>query len=453
MSKSTRVGIVSLGCPKNQCDAELMLAKIIAAGYEIVDEPGKAEVVIINTCGFIQSAKEEAIEEILEAVSRKKDGEKDKSGLNKKIIVTGCLPERYRDEIEKEFPEIDGILSIGASQQVVEAINTVLSDKKAVMLPDNTKHNMEGERVLSTLPHYAYLRIADGCDNNCSYCAIPIIRGKFRSRKLENILDEAENLVRQGVKELVLIAQDTTRYGLDIYGRLALPELLEKLCELEGVKWLRLLYCYPQNITDELINVIKNREKVVKYLDIPIQHSNREILAAMNRKDTPQQLSELFSKLRRDIPSIILRTTVIVGFPGESEEQFNELCEFVNDVKFEHLGCFPYSQEEGTSAARLPEQTDESERLARADIINEQQAIRAAAFFSTLVGKEYEIVVEGYDRYLSMFFGRGYMFAPEIDGMVYFKADKLSGGNLKIGDFVKVKITDSLENNLIGEIV
>ncbi|MCL2637543.1 MAG: 30S ribosomal protein S12 methylthiotransferase RimO [Oscillospiraceae bacterium] len=438
---TAKVGIVSLGCPKNQCDAELMLDKIAKAGFALVSEPGLADVVIINTCGFIQSAKEEAIAEILEAVARKNDG------FNKKIIVTGCLPQRYKEQMESEFPEVDAILGIGKNDDIVEAINSVLLDKKLSAFTAPEELNMEGERLLSTLPHYAYLRIADGCDNRCSYCAIPLIRGKYRSRKLENIVAEARELVANGVRELVIISQDTTNYGADLYGELKLPALLNQLCEIKEIKWLRLLYCYPDKVTDELISVMKNQEKIVKYIEMPIQHCNGEILRAMNRSGNEQSLWDLIAKLRTEMRDIIIRTTVIAGFPGESEEQFTELAEFLNSVRFERLGCFAYSEEEDTAAAEM-EQVDAKERLYRAEIINEQQEIRMGEFYAEQVGKTFEVVVEGFDKYFDVYFGRSYMYAPEIDGMIYFE-----GKDLQISDFVNVKIKDVIDNNLIGEVV
>ena len=440
-AKVGKIGIVSLGCPKNQCDAELMLEKIVSAGFGLVSEPGLADVVIINTCGFIQSAKEEAIAEILEAVARKEDG------INKKIIVTGCLPQRYKEQMESEFPEVDAILGIGKNDDIVEAINSVLLDKKVCAFTEPEALNMEGKRLLSTLPHYAYLRIADGCDNNCSYCAIPLIRGKFRSRKLENIVAEARELAEKGVRELVIISQDTTNYGADLCNGYTLSELLNRLCEIEEIKWIRLLYCYPDKVTDELIQTMKKQEKIVKYIVIPIQHCNEEILRAMNRKGNEQTLWDLIAKLRNEIRGIVIRTTVIAGFPGESEEQFTELAEFLNNVRFERLGCFAYSEEEDTKAAGF-EQVDEKERSHRAEVINEQQEIRMGEFYAELVNREFEVVVEGYDRYFEMYFGRSYMYAPEIDGMIYFK-----GKNLKTSDFVNVKITDVIDNNLIGEAI
>ena len=435
-----KVAMVSLGCPKNQCDAELMMDRISKAGYKLVPEAGLADVVVINTCGFIQSAKEEAIEEIMEAINRKNDG------INKKIIVTGCLAQRYTEQMDEEFPEIDCVLGLGCNGDIVQAIEDVMRDKRIIKGSTPDAHDMEGDRLLSTMSHYAYLRIADGCDNRCSYCAIPYIRGAFRSRKMENIIEEARSLAERGVKELILIAQDTTRYGLDLYKRLALPELLDKICEIDGIKWIRLLYCYPERITEELIDCIKRQEKILPYLDVPIQHCDKDILKAMNRTGDRHSLWDLFAKLRTEIPNLILRTTLITGFPGETEDQFVELAEFVNSIKFEHMGCFAYSAEEGTPAAEMDNQIPNPEKEHRCEILTEQQEVRFADFCTEQVGKTFETVVEGYDRYFEMYFGRNYMYAPEIDGMVYF-----TGKNLKTGQFVNVKITDSVDNNLIGE--
>lgn len=443
MAEVVKVGMVSLGCPKNQCDAELMLAKIADAGFKIVNEAGLADVVVINTCGFIQSAKEEAIEEIMEAINRKNDG------INKKIIVTGCLAERYQKQMDEEFPEVDAVLGIAKNDDIVEAINSVLLDKRVIAFGDKLCHNMEGKRLQSTLPHYAYLRIADGCSNCCSYCAIPLIRGKMRSRKMENIIGEAKTLAADGVKELVIVAQDVTAYGIDLYKKYALPELLRELAKIDGIKWIRLLYCYPERITDELIETIKSEEKVLNYLDIPIQHCSKEILHAMNRRGDEDSLRELFAKLRREIPNIVLRTTLITGFPGETEEQFTRLAEFVNDIKFERLGCFAYSAEEDTPAAEMPYQVDEGERQRRADIIMGEQEIRMSEYYADFADKTLEVVCEGFDRYSDMYFGRSMHFAPEIDGMIYFTSQKENRPT--IGDFIDVKITDVLENNLLGE--
>lgn len=440
--KEIKVGMVSLGCPKNQCDAEIMMNKIRKAGFKLVEEAGLADVVVINTCGFIQSAKEEAIEEIMEAINRKADG------INKKIIVTGCLAQRYPQQMDEEFPEVDGVLGLGYNGDIVKTINAVLADRRVIKKSPLGEYSIEGERLLSTMPHYAYLRIADGCSNCCSYCAIPYIRGKFRSRPMENIVEEAKSLADKGVKELIVIAQDTTRYGQDLYGELKLPELLDKICEIEGIKWIRLLYCYPERITDELIETIARQEKILHYIDVPIQHCNRKVLKDMNRQGDQQTLWDLFAKLRNKIPDIVLRTTLITGFPGETEEQFVELAEFVNSVRFEHLGCFAYSAEDGTPAAEMPNQIPRSEKEHRAEVINEQQEVRVGDFCLEQVGKIFETVVEGYDRYFEMYFGRNYMYAPEIDGMIYF-----TGKRLEVGSFVSVEITDSVENNLIGKVV
>lgn len=437
-----KVGVVSLGCPKNQCDAELMLAKIADAGYKIVPEAGLADVVVINTCGFITSAKEEAIEEIMEAINRKNDG------INKRIIVTGCLAQRYQEQMDTEFPEIDGVLGIGRNDAIVETIEKVLAGERVIDFGNVENHNMEGKRMQSTLSHYAYLRIADGCDNCCTYCAIPQIRGRFRSRKIEDIVKEAETLVNGGVKEFVVIAQDTTRYGEDIYGKLALPDLLRELVKLD-VKWIRLLYCYPERMTDELIDMIASEPKICKYIDLPLQHCDAEILKDMNRTGDRASLTALVEKLRARIPGLTLRTTFITGFPGETEAQFTELAEFANEIKFDRLGCFAYSQEDGTPAADFPNQVDEREREHRAEIIMEQQEIRVTEAQQALVGTETEVVCEGYDRLFEMYFGRDASYAPEIDGMIYFSAKR----RLRTGEFIKIRFTDSLDNNLIGKML
>lgn len=441
MSEKIKVGMVSLGCPKNQVDAELMLSKITNEGFELVNEAGLADVVIINTCGFIQSAKEEAIQEILEAASRKEDG------INKKIIVTGCMAQRYTKEIEEEFPEVDAIVGLGQNRNIVDAIREVLADKRVVLEGKISEHDLEGSRLLTTMSHYAYLRVADGCSNCCTYCAIPLIRGKFRSRPMENLIEEAKGLVKNGVRELVLIAQDTTRYGYDLYGRLALPDLLNKLCEIPDVKWIRLLYCYPERVTDELIDVIKTQDKIVKYMDIPFQHVNKDILKRMNRTGDRESLSALIQKMRKEIPGLVLRTTFITGFPGETKEQFEELADFVKEMKFERMGCFPYSQEEDTPAANFPDQVPEQERIDRMEALMAQQDIIMEQFYQTFVDKELEVLCEGYDRLLEMYFGRSAMYAPEIDGMIYFTSSK----KCRVGQFLNVKITDVSDNNLLGE--
>ncbi len=441
-NKDIKVGMVSLGCPKNQCDAELMLAKIEEEGYKLVPEAGLADVVIINTCGFIQSAKEEAIEEIMEAINRKNDG------INKKIIVTGCLAQRYQEQMDDEFPEIDGVLGIGRNDAITETIQKVMNGERVIDFGSLEDHNMEGKRFQSTLPHYAYLRIADGCDNCCTFCAIPQIRGHFRSRRKESIVKEAEILVKNGVRELIVIAQDTTNYGIDIYGKYALPDLLRELVKLD-VKWIRLLYCYPERMTDELIDMIANEPKICKYIDLPLQHCNAELLHDMNRTGDRDSLTLLIKKLRGRIPGLTLRTTFITGFPGETEEQFTELAEFANDIKFERLGCFAYSQEDDTPAADMPNQVDEREREHRAEIIMEQQEIRVTDMLEAINGTETEAVCEGYDRLSEMYFGRDASYAPEIDGMIWFTSKR----KLRTGEFVKIRFTDFIDNNPIAEVI
>jgi len=439
----TKIAVVSLGCAKNQVDAELLMARLDDAGYEFAEEPGLSDIVLLNTCGFITAAKEEAIEWLNELITLKEEG------TIKHIVVTGCLSERYREEFVEEFPEVDAVVGISEYEGIADVFKRVQEGEKVVTFGEKEKHTMEGRRILSTEPYYAYMRIADGCDNHCTYCAIPQIRGKFRSRPMENIVEEARGLAKKGVKELILIAQDTTRYGLDLYGELALPKLLNKLCELD-FKWIRLLYCYPERITDELIKVIKDQPKIVKYLDIPLQHCDKDILKRMNRKGDESSLRELIAKLRREIPGITLRTTFITGFPGETEEQFNRLGEFARDMNFERMGCFAYSEEENTPAAKYPDQVDEDVREHRKEILEEQQDARVADMYAAKIGNTTEVVVEGYDRFVELYFGRDASFAPEIDGMIYF-----SSGDKKpyVGQFVKVKLNRVVENNLVGEMV
>ena len=442
-----KVAVVSLGCAKNQVDAEQMMAKLAAAGYAFVEEPGLSDIVLLNTCGFITAAKEEAIDWLNELITLKNEG------TIKYIVVTGCLSERYREEFEREYPEVDAVVGISEYSRIADifAEMTRAHDGQICRYGKKEDHSMEGERIVSTLPHYAYLRIADGCDNCCTYCAIPQIRGRFRSRPIENIVAEAKALAEDGVRELVIIAQDTTRYGLDLYGKLSLADLLNELCKIDKLKWIRILYAYPERITDELIDVIANREKIVKYLDIPLQHCDGEILKRMNRKGDEDSLRALVAKLREKIPGITLRTTFITGFPGETEEQFNRLGEFAEEMKFERMGCFAYSEEEGTAAAKMPDQIDEELREHRKEILEEQQDTRVAVMYDSMVGSTAEVVVEGYDRYLEHYFGRSAMFAPEIDGLIYFTAPE--GKAPRVSDFVTVKFNDVLDNNLLGEIV
>ncbi len=437
-----KVAMVSLGCAKNRVDAEMMIYKIREAGYTLEEDPGKADVSIVNTCGFIESAKQESIEEILELGKLKEEG------TIKHIIVTGCLAERYKEEIAKELPETDAVIGLGANGDIVKALEDVLAGTRHLSFPDKSLMPLSGKRLQSTPQHYAYLRVADGCDNRCTYCAIPLIRGAFRSRKMEDILDEAKSLAQRGVRELNVIAQDTTRYGEDIYGKLMLPELLKKLAEIEGIRWIRLLYCYPDRITDELIDTIATEEKVVKYIDLPLQHANGRVLRAMNRRGDRESLTALIGKIRERIPGVVLRTTLIAGFPTETEEEFDECAEFAKEIAFERLGCFAYSTEEDTPAAELP-QVDEDERRFRANAIMEQQQYIMEQYNEKQLGKTVEVLVEGFDRYAECFFGRSAADAPEVDPNVFFTTET----PVQIGDFVNVKITDILDCDLIGEVV
>lgn len=435
------VGMISLGCPKNQIDAEIMLADLKKRGFELVGDAALAEVVIINTCGFIESAKNEAIEQILEMGLLKKEGR------IKKIVVTGCLAERYQKDIAASLPEVDVILGIGSNALLCDAIlKSFEEDSLIESYGEKTALKIEGDRVLTTLPFYAYLKIAEGCDNRCSYCAIPEIRGPFRSRELESVISEAKSLAKAGVKELVLVAQDTTRYGLDLYGKPMLSALLYELNKIEELKWIRILYAYPEMIDDDLILAIKECDKVVKYIDIPIQHADDEVLKRMNRRSSRESLYTLFAKLREEIPEIVIRTSLIVGFPGESEEQFENLCTFLKDVKLERVGCFAYSREEGTPAAEFDEQIETEIAERRAEIVMTAQSRVVDEYNEKMLGKTLEVVVEGFDKYAECYFGRSCFDAPDIDGKIFFASEK----PLRIGDFVNVEILDAMDYDLMG---
>lgn len=438
-----KVGMVSLGCSKNLVDSERMLYKLKSHGYKLVTEPGLADIAVVNTCGFIQSAKEEAIETILELAKLKADG------TLKKIVVTGCLSERYKEETAELFPEADAVIGIGNNKDIVDVLDHVLKDERYINFAPKLDAEMTGERIISTLPFFAYLKVAEGCSNCCTYCAIPQIRGKFRSVPMEDVIKEAEWLAKNGVTELIVIAQDTSRYGEDLYGESKLPELLRRLCKIDGIHWIRTLYCYPERITDELLETIVSEKKLVKYLEIPIQHCNGEILDRMNRWGDTEKLENLFAHIREKVPNVTLRTTLITGFPSETEEQFTELAEFVNRVRFDRLGCFAYSQEEGTKASEFDGQIDEEVKHHRADIIMEQQMLISAENNEKLLGKELETVVEGFDRFGECWFGRTQLDAPDIDGKVFFTSEK----PLSVGEYVKIKITDTLDYDLIGEVI
>ncbi len=439
-----KVGMVSLGCPKNQMDAELMLARLEHAGYTITADSGLADVVIVNTCGFIEDAKREAIDNILEFAQLKKEGR------IRKILVTGCLAERYQQELVTELPECDGVLGLAANADIVEAVERALRDDPLYSFPPKEQWSLDGDRVLTTPSFFAYLRIADGCDNRCTYCAIPYIRGNMRSRKMETLVAEARALVASGAKELILIAQDTTVYGRDLYGESKLPALLRELCEIDGLHWIRLLYCYPEHITEELLDVMATQDKVLPYMDLPIQHASGAVLRRMNRPGDRQSLTALIRHIRERVPDITLRTTVMTGFPGETEADFEELCEFIEDAQFDRLGCFAYSAEEGTPAATMPDQVPEGVKRRRQDIVMEQQGRISDARNESLIGSTVTVLVESFDRYAECWFGRSPADAPEIDGKVFFDCPM---GEVHIGEMVSVRITDTLDWDLMGEIV
>lgn len=433
------VGLVSLGCAKNQVDGEMLLAALESGGFQAVS-PEEADIVLINTCGFIDSAKKESIEAILDFAQLKAQGQV------KKLVVTGCLAERYREEIHKELPEVDGVFGIGANGDMAACVKEMLAAGFTQRFPEKSAMPLCGARRLSTQPFTAYLKIAEGCDNRCTYCAIPLIRGGYRSRTLESIEEEARQLVSGGVKELVLIAQDTTRYGLDLYGRYALAQLLTRLCAIEGLAWLRVLYCYPDSITDELLDVMAREEKVVPYMDIPLQHASEKILRAMNRRGSRESLTALMGKIRQRVPGVILRTTLITGFPGETQEDFEQLAQFVKEVAFQRLGCFPYSQEEGTPAAQLPGQLDEEEKERRAQLITETQLGIMERQGQGLIGRRLTVLTEGFEEESGAWFGRSYMDAPDVDGRVYFTAAQPPAP----GDFVEVLVEGCLDGEVFG---
>ncbi len=441
MSKA-KVGFISLGCPKNQVDTEIMLKELVDAGYPIVAEDIDADIIIINTCAFIESAKKEAIDNILDVAWLKEN--RDLKG----IIVTGCLAERYREEILESLPEVDALVGVNSIHDIVEAVRAVEDKQKKKYTSFKTVDELKlgGERVVTT-QGYAYLKIAEGCDNRCTYCAIPGIRGGFRSRKMEDIIAEAKDVEKLGIKELVVVAQDTTRYGEDIYGSYKLAELLHRLGEETDIPWIRILYCYPDKITDELVAEIRDNDKVVKYIDMPIQHINNDILRRMNRHGDRACIEDAIKRLRDNIPGIVIRSTAIAGFPGETDEQFEELCEFIGKVKFERFGAFAYSREEDTPAYDFADQIEEQVKIDRADMLMSKQMHISEEYNQRQLGKFITVLCEGYDPVSEAHFGRSEADAPEIDGKVYFT----SHTRIAEGSFVKVEITDILDYDLIGE--
>lgn len=489
--RKTRIGFISLGCPKNQVDTEVMLHELITAGYEIAEEDIKADIIVVNTCAFIADAKKESIDTILDIAWLK-------SKRLRGIIVTGCMAERYRDEVLSEFPEVDAVLGVGSIHKIVEVVKEVDERTKSrkkkndgiidgepniepgtVIIGDGVEEEqvseaetndltendlplhdryssydsiddvkLGGERVVTTPDYYAYLKIAEGCDNRCSYCIIPYLRGRYRSRTMEDIVEEAKSLEHIGVKELILVAQDTSRYGKDLYGKYCLSELIHKITESTNIPWIRILYCYPDKITDELIAEIRDNPRVVKYIDLPIQHISDKVLSAMNRHGDRNMICNVIGKLRENIPNIVIRTTAIAGFPGETEDDFEQLCCFIKETKFERFGAFAYSREEGTPAYDMDCQIDDNEKQERCDILMKMQLQINDRFNRKKVGKKLQVLCEGYDPVAESYYGRSYMDAPEIDGKIYFTSEK----KLQEGIFVDVRITDVLDYDLIGEV-
>lgn len=435
-----KVGFVSLGCPKNLIDTEVMLKCLADEGYIITPDDTEADVVVINTCAFIESAKKEAIDNILDIAWLKEN-----RGL-RGIVVCGCLAERYGEEIMKELPEVDAVVGVGSIFDIAEAVKAVLNGEKFFSLKDKNSVRMGADRMVTTPEYTAYIKIAEGCDNRCTYCAIPSIRGRFRSRPIEDIVREAKELESLGVKELCVVAQDTTRYGLDLYGSYSLARLIAELTKETSIPWIRVLYCYPDKITDELIEQFKSNDRLVKYIDLPIQHISDSILKRMNRKGGRQAVISSIARLREAVPGITVRSTAIVGFPGETEEDFEDLCAFIKQVRFERFGAFAYSREEDTPAYDFEDQIDEQTKEDRYSIIMQTQAEIAQSLNEEKIGEVFTVLTEGYDPAVHAYYGRTEADAPDIDSKVYFESDK----KLKEGSFVKVRITDSLEYDLYG---
>ena len=432
-----KVGFISLGCSKNLVDTEMTIGIFKKNGFEIETDPKEADIIVINTCGFIQSAKEEAINTILEMSEYKKN-------KCKYLIVMGCLVERYKDELEKEIPEVDLFVKFSEYSTIWEQISKLIKNKK-----EEEKLNFNN-RIITTGDNFAYLRIAEGCSNHCTYCAIPSIRGSYISRKIEDVIDEANELAKKGYKELIVIAQDTTKYGIDIYGEPKLAELLEKLCKIEGVHWIRFLYAYPETIDDKLIKVVKENKKICKYFDIPIQHISDKVLKRMNRKSTGNSIRELFKKLRKEIPNVIIRTTVMVGFPGETQEDFEELYNFIKEYKVDRLGAFTYSKEDNTPAEKLKDQIHPNTKKSRYNKVMELQQLISKEKMKDTIGKEYEVLIETKTFDGKYYIGRSYEDVPDIDGLIYIKNNFKE--NLE-GKFIKCKITNVKEYDKIGKII
>ena len=439
----TKVGFISLGCSKNLVDTEVMLYKLHSHGFEITPNEEEAEIIVINTCGFIESAKREAIDNILDAAELKK------WGRCRYIIATGCLVERYREEIFEELPEVSALVGVGSLDDIVEACEAVMRGEKYSSFKDKEKMPLGGDRIITTEPHTAYLKIAEGCDNKCTYCAIPLIRGRLRSRPIEDIVNEAKDLESMGVKEINLIAQDTTRYGLDLYGEYSLARLVKELTKETNIPWIRLLYCYPDKITDELVEELRTNDRLLKYMDVPVQHISDKTLLAMNRHGDGKTIRDALKRLRDKVPGITLRTTAMVGFPGEDEEDFAELCEFVKEFKFDRFGAFTFSPEEGTVAAELDGQIDEQVKQDRYDILMQTQLTAFEDKNEEKIGSIQTVLCDGFDTVAEIHYGRSYADAPDVDGRIYFKSKK----RIAPGEFVDVLITEALDYDLVGEVV
>ena len=438
------VGFVSLGCSKNLVDTEMMIGLFKTKKFNIVNDPKEADIIIVNTCGFIEQAKEEAINTLLEMAEYKK------TGKCKYLIATGCLVERYKDELRKEMPEVDGFIKFSQYNTLWEQIEQIINQKENIENHTSDELNFQ-ERVLTTGNNYAYIRIADGCDNFCTFCAIPYIRGRFKSRTEEDILSEVKKIADEGIREFIIIAQDTTKYGVDIYKKPKLAELLHKISQIDGVEWIRFLYSYPETITDDLIEEVKNNEKICKYFDIPMQHISDPILKRMNRKSTEESTKELIQKLRKEIPEVIIRSTLMVGFPGESEDDFNKLYEFVKWAKFDKLGCFTYSKEEGTAAAKMPNQIKKPIKKDRYNKIMELQREISKDNLKKHIGKKYKILIEDAivkEDNKAYFIGRTYMDAPEIDGYVYIEINDKNKDKVDINTFTNCEITSAKDYDL-----
>ncbi len=437
-----KIGVVSLGCSKNQIDCEHMLCILDEQGYQLTTELNNVDAVLINTCGFIGDAREEAYEYIKEAITLKKEGS------IRKIVVSGCLSELSREKLFDEFPELDGILGCGSYTDIADVMKSVFEDKREALFGKPSEAELECGRILTTPEYTAFIKIAEGCSNCCSYCVIPRLRGKLRSRDMDEIIKEAEALAETGVRELIIVAQDTGSYGLDFGKKGMLAELLRRLCAIDKLEWVRIHYLYPDKIDDELIDVIANEEKIVKYLDIPIQHVNDRVLRAMNRRGSKAEIEETIRKLRRKIPGVVIRTSIIVGFPGETDDEFEELCDFLKEHKLERAGVFTYSREEGTPATKMEDQIDDDVKEKRAELIGALQARVMDEYNAALRGKELKVLVEGFDRYSECYFGRSFADSPEIDGKVFFHGKK----GIKPGEFVNVVIEEELDGDLLGTV-